>query len=132
MGMTLGESRGPQAEINITPLIDVLLVLLIIFMIITPRMSVGIATELPHPNPSPKEITPVTTVVVQVGTAGLRINHDPIPLEQLQFRLMEIFKTRAEKVCFVKGERGLEFGDMAKVIDLIKGAGIRDIGLLTS
>src|SRR6478609_7548896 len=102
MGMGVGPSGGQSCEINVTPLIDVLLVLLIIFMVITPL------TPQPPPKDAPKNQNNDRTIVVQVidrgpgQTPGLKINQDDVTWDGLQGRLTDIFKTRAEKVMFVK------------------------------
>jgi biopolymer transport protein ExbD len=130
-----GGDGGPQANINVTPLIDVLLVLLIIFMVITPLTPKGLDALVPQPPKSPqKQSTPDDrTIVVQVlQGGGLKINQDDVRLENLQGRLEDIFKTRAEKVAFVKGDENLTFSDVATVIDLVHAAGVDKVGLITA
>src|SRR5215467_11062970 len=130
MAMTAGGSgSGPSADINVTPLIDVLLVLLIIFMVITPLTPHGLDAIAPLPPKDPQKNTPdvTRTIVVQVmsnpaGRAFLKINEDDATWDNLGPRLTDIFKTRAEKVAFVKADDKLFFGDVAQVIDIIKGA----------
>src|ERR1700676_1314469 len=104
---TGGTADGPQANINVTPLIDVLLVLLIIFMVITPLTPKGLDALVPQPPKSPqKQSDPdERTIVIQVlKNNTLKINQDYVALDKLQGRLEDIFKTRAEKVAFVKGD----------------------------
>ena len=135
MGMAVGgESGGPMTNINMTPLIDVLLVLLIIFMVITPLTPKGLEALVPQPNPNQEENQEVNarTVVVSINqNRSILVNRDPENLGNLEDRLREIFKTRAERVMFVRGHPTLDFQDVAQIIDIGKGAGVDKIGLLT-
>ncbi len=140
MAMTMGTGGGPNADINVTPLIDVLLVLLIIFMVITPLTPKGLQALVPQPPPpnAPKNLTPDRTIVVQLIDRGaglapaLKINQEDTTWENLQGRLTDIFKTRAEKVMFVKGDNNVPFADVASVIDLAHAAGVDKVGLITA
>jgi biopolymer transport protein ExbD len=135
MGMAVGgDSGGPMTAINMTPLIDVLLVLLIIFMVITPLTPKGLEALVPQPNPNKEQNQEVNlrTVVVSVGpTRQIMVNRDPETIDALENRLRDIFKTRAERVMFVRGHPSLDFQDVAQIIDIGKGAGVDKIGLLT-
>jgi len=132
MGITLGGAElGQMAEMNVVPLIDILLVLLIIFMAVCPQMQYGLPAGLPQQTePGPK--TPSGVIVVQVfGDGTLRINQDPVQWKDLQGRLTEIFRMRASRVAFVRGDSAIEFGEIARAIDMMRGSGITTVGLMT-
>ena len=136
MGMDVGGGSDGNVVpyINMTPLIDVLLVLLIIFMVITPITPKGLEALVPQPNEEQdqQEQPNARTVVVSVNAnRSIMINRDPSSLTQLEEHLRDIFKTRAERVMFVRGAPALDYQDVARVIDIGKGAGVDKIGLLT-
>jgi len=130
-----GPSEGPKADINMTPMIDVLLVLIIIFMVITPLTPKGLEALVPQPPPPGQQQTESdqrTVVIVINRDRSMAINQEPTDEKRLGERLEEIFKTRAERVVFVKGDSELEFQYVAKAIDIAKGAGIDKVGLMTA
>ena len=134
MAMTTGGGKGPKSDINMTPMIDVLLVLIIIFMVITPLTPHGLEALVPQPPPpnQKQNLSDLRTVVIVIEKDGsLKINQDPVSEDKLGDRLTEIFKTRAERVVFVKGDPDLEFAPVARAIDIAHGAGIDKVGLMT-
>jgi biopolymer transport protein TolR len=134
MGMAVGGKGGAKADINMTPMIDVLLVLIIIFMVITPLTPKGLETLVPQPpNPNqPQNQSDTRTVVIVINRdKSMMINQEPTDEQKLGPRLEEIFKTRAERVVFVKGDNDLEYQYVAKAIDIAHGAGIDKVGLMT-
>ena len=136
MSMAVGGAAGTRADINMTPLIDVLLVLLIIFMVITPLTPKGLEALVPQPPPPnappPRPEQDRTVVIIIDKDHKYMLNTEAVEEARLGSRLEEIFKTRAERVVFVKGDPDLEFQWVAKAIDIAKGAGIDKIGLMTA
>ncbi len=129
-----GDKSGPVADPNIVPLIDVLLVLIIIFMVITPKAPTGLPAIVPQSAPPPSTPAPRDpgTIVVQVMQGGqLMINREHTDWNALGPRLADIFKQRAVKVAFVKGASEIPFSQVARAVDIMRGAGIEHVGFLT-
>src|ERR1700687_6075738 len=135
MGMQVGDSKGgAMADMNVVPLIDVLLVLIIIFMVITPLTPKGLEALVPQPAPpnQPQNDADQRTVVVSVAKdKSMMINTEPTDENKLGPRLEEIFKTRDERLIFVQGDPDLAVQDVAKVLQIAKGVGIDKVGLMT-
>jgi len=135
MGMEVGSTSGAMATPNIVPLIDILLVLIIIFMVITPLTPKGLDALVPQPSPNQQQNQELEnkTVVVHVLMGNkLKINNEDTTWETLEPRMETIFKDRAEKVAFVKGDNDVQFMEVARAIDLMKQAGIDRVGLITA
>jgi biopolymer transport protein TolR len=131
MGMMVGGKRGTVSEMNVVPLIDILLVLLVIFMII-PVYHKGLDALIPQESAQPEKIHNEDVVVVQVLADGtLRINQEPVAFDALGPRLEEVFKLRASRTAFIRGDKPVEFGVVANVIDVMHTSGIASVGLLT-
>jgi biopolymer transport protein ExbD len=139
MGMTSGGGHGGlSSDINVTPMIDILLVLLIIFMAITPVSPRGLNALVPQPPKDQKQLPDNDkTIVVQItnrpggGPPGYKINETDVSHEELQAKLTGIFATRATKVMFIKGDPALNFAPVADAIDIGKAAGVDHIGIMT-
>jgi biopolymer transport protein TolR len=134
MSMQVGTKGGPKSDINITPYIDILLVLLIIFMVITPVRQMDLDVKVPQTSQEengPKTVDP-NVIVVSIGeSAKIAINQEETTIAQLGSKLQEIYSKRANKNMFVSASAKLPYGDVVRVIDIAKGAGVGDVGLLT-
>ena len=136
--MNLGTSGKQGAEINVTPLIDVLLVLLIIFMILTPLHPVGEKALIPQPPDKDRpEIVQPSVVVLQMtpdpaGPVLLRINGQETNWSDLNVKLAAIYKERADKAMFVRADETLDWEPVAQAIDIAHGAGVVNVGLITA
>jgi biopolymer transport protein ExbD len=134
MGMAVGNVGSVKSDINMTPFIDILLVLLIIFMVIAPVTPKGLEALVPQPSqPNQQQAaSDQRTVVISINKdKSMLINQEPVTEDRLGVRLEEIFKSRAERVVFVKGDPDLEYRYVANAIDIAKGAGIDKVGLMT-
>ena len=131
MAMTAGGGSHQKAEMNVTPLIDVLLVLIIIFLVVMPSLSHGLKTSVPETSDQ-KPSTPRDDIVVTVfGNGMVRLNQESVALEDLDSRLKAVFKSAANHAIFVRADKDLDFRQVAEVIDIAKGAGLDRVALMT-
>jgi len=134
MAMAVGTGGGPKSDINITPYIDILLVLLIIFMVVTPIRQMDLQVKVPQPPPPDAQQAPADPSVIVVSiseNATIAVNQEPTDIGTLGTKLTEIYAARANKNMFISASPKLPYGDVVKIIDIAKGAGVGDIGLLT-
>jgi len=131
MSMTPGGAKGLTNDINVTPMIDVLLVLLIIFMLVVPMSRKAIDLQLPDPIETTQSSNPPPMIVLEVQPGNKYfVNREPISKEKLAVRLKEIYDPRPEKIIFVKGSpKGVKYSDVIYAMDVARGAGVKVIGV---
>jgi len=132
MSVDIGASKQ-KSEPNVVPLCDILLVLLIIFMVITPVMQKGIDVKLPEtqqqePGGAPQGTTAI--ILTMESDQTLKLNQDPIDLNLLENRLRDLYQTRTDKTIFIRADEGLYYKDVLRIIDIAKGAGIEVLGVI--
>jgi biopolymer transport protein ExbD len=130
MAMMTGVSGRAKAEINMTPMIDVLLVLIILFMVITPITPRGLETALPHMENTQRNASSDPLVLCVRGDGSLEIGGEQVEWVRLPGRLNELLRISPDRVVFVRGERGVDFQPVALAVDAAKGAGASRIGLM--
>ena len=130
MAMTAGGAKGLTNDINVTPMIDVLLVLLIIFMLVVPMSRKAIDLQLPEPTETTQSSTPPPQIVLEVKPDNVfLINKQPVTKNDLAKRLTEIYKDRPEKIIFVNGDPKLKYSDVIYAMDVARGSGVKVIGV---
>jgi biopolymer transport protein ExbD len=128
MSMPIGSASHVRAGINTTPMIDVLLVLIIIFMVITPLTPLGLDALVPQSSATTGP--PASIVITALPDGSYLLNHEPLAKAALENRLMSLFRTGAATVVFVRGARDIEFRRVAETVDLARGVGVPRIGLM--
>lgn len=134
MGMSSGsggKSRTVLSEINVTPLVDVMLVLLIIFMITAPMMQQGLEVELPETSNSGVSTTDEPFIIVINKDKSISFGDTRVPLTEMQKKLRAIFQTRKNKQVYIQADKAVDYGTVAQAMGEVRAAGIYSVGLIT-
>ncbi|HTM13879.1 MAG TPA: biopolymer transporter ExbD [Bryobacteraceae bacterium] len=130
MAISVGGNSRQKAEMNVTPMIDILLVLIIIFLLVTPQLSHGLKTSAPESSDERASAPRDDIVVTVFGNRTVRLNQESLTLEDLDARLRTVFKNAPNHVIFVRADKDLDFQPIAEVIDIAKGAGLERVALM--
>ena len=134
MAMTMGTGGGQTADINVTPLIDVLLVLLIIFMVITPMLQKGVSVDLAkvnNPEQMPDADKEDALLVAVMRDGKVFFGNDPIPVDQLTNKIKDRIANRVDKRVYLRADARAKYGSVVEVVDNVRAAGVDQLGLLT-
>lgn len=133
MGVDVGGSNKAKSDPNVVPLCDILLVLLIIFMVITPAMQKGIDIKLPETVSAEEGSAAAgSTIMLTIEKDfSIKVNQDPVDLQLLESRLRDIYQTRQDKTIFIRADEGVSYKDVLRIIDIAKGSGVEVLGVIT-
>jgi biopolymer transport protein TolR len=123
--------REPMSQINVTPLVDVMLVLLIIFMVTSTVAQQGVTVSLPKAKANALDVSEQIVTVTIDRSLQVYINATPVDMKELSPKLKEIYAGRKSKALYLKSDKNVAYGDFVKVVSIIKGAGIEQLGMVT-
>jgi biopolymer transport protein ExbD len=128
-----GKKKGPRSEINVTPLVDIVLVLLIIFMVLTPTMLKNLAATVPEKADDQPQTAVADSAIVVEYTAKreLTVNLEPVAVEALQDKLIERLKAQRQKAVFFKAEDDAPYGEVVRLLDIARGSGAQTLAVVT-
>ena len=133
MSMDLGGAKGGvKADINVTPLVDVMLVLLIIMMLIAPMLEEGVSVKLPTANNAVDKPQSADQTIVAIGAnKAMYVNARQVPEQELGLKVQELLESKSEKIVIIKADQDVEYGAVMAAMDQLRQVGIEDIGLIT-